>query len=305
MQCNWCGKTYTNGYGGGYCSRRCYEEGHRRTCKGCGRSFTGSGYSSTGIIVGGGGAWCSEACYRRNATPEQKKADAMVSKTILTVVLLFLFPPLLVVLYWKQISMFIKFVFRVIFSKFFWKYVVPTGVIATVAIMCMVHHRKVKNCEAEMAQYYDLESARAKTEVEDIKKRRVAILKENEFNRKEEARKRAEEAAKQKAELDAVIAAAKAEQLREHEMKNIDAFAVEKCPEDFKRLEEVKTKLKELEIELIRIEKKVISKGKDPETDDAYVTRLIMRNNLILQKRLIESRIDAVYRKQQVGEGKK
>ncbi len=299
MQCSWCGKTYANGYGGGYCSRRCYEEGHRRICKGRGRSFTGSGYSGSGIVWGTGGTWCSEACYRKNATPAQKKVDAATAKLIWTVFLACVCPPLLLLLYWKQTWVVIRFLFRVVFSKFFWKYVVPVGAVTIAVITYMVKREKAKVCEAEMAQYAESVNAEMQKKLEEMKNRRAMALEETGRRRLEDAQKRAAEAALQKAELGAAIEAARTEQRREREVGDIHAFANKRFPERTERLRALDLEIQKLESGLKQYEGTVKIGATDLESDETYAKLLVQRNALILERRTIEQEIASGYRAQE------
>ena len=76
--CSRCGRTYEfgNGYNG-YCSKRCYEEDHRKTCKICGKEFTTDNnafsYKSDG--------YCSETCYRKARIQYEKpRAEKALEK---------------------------------------------------------------------------------------------------------------------------------------------------------------------------------------------------------------------------------
>jgi len=298
MQCNWCGKTYTNGYGGGYCSRRCYEEGHRRTCRGCGRSFTGSGYSGSGIIFGAGGDWCSEACYQKNASPTQKKADAATAKIVWTVILACVFPPLLFLLYWKQTLAVIKFLLRIIFSKFFWKYVVPIGAILTAVVMYLTHRDKVEACELEMSQFAEAINAESQQSLEKMKDSRMATLKKTEQMRHEAALRREEEVSRQKAELAAAIAAAKAEQQRVQEADSINVFAREQMAGMHEKLATLAGEIEELEKRLRRYTERTDVEWSVIESDPEYIKVLILRNKLTVERRTIEQEILKAYHAQ-------
>lgn len=76
--CSRCGRTYESGNGySSYCSRRCYEEDHKKTCKICGKEFTPDGsafsYKSDG--------YCSETCYRKARIQYEKpRAEKALEK---------------------------------------------------------------------------------------------------------------------------------------------------------------------------------------------------------------------------------
>ena len=299
MQCNWCGKSYTNGYGGGYCSRRCYEEGHRRTCKGCGRSFTGSGYSGSGIYSGAGGDWCSEVCYQKNASPAEKKVDAVAAKVVWTIILSIIFPPLLLILYWRQVLFAIRLLYRMLFSKFFWKYVLPGSAILIAVIMYIAHRGEVKACESEMTQYHESATLEVQKKLDAMTKERAVAIEETRRQRLVEAQKRAEEAARQKAELDAAIAAAKAERKREQEAVNVTSLAKTHLPERFERQQLLDVEIQNLRSRLNIYKKKSKASYSEMESDEAYVKLLLERNRLILERRTIEQLIMREYQMHQ------
>lgn len=255
--------------------------------------FTGPGYSGSGITFGSGGDWCSEACYQKNASPAQKKADAATSKIVWTIILLCVFPPLLFLLYWKQTLAVVKFLFRIIFSEFFWKYVVPTGAIVIAVVMYVVHREKVKACELEMARFAELTIVEAQRSLDEMKAARRTTLRQAEKRRQDDARKRAKEEARRKAELDAAIAAVKAEQQREQEAENINAFAQKNLPEAYGKLAVLSEKIQDLENRLDQYDVSQDVKRVALESDAGYVQVLVSRNKLILERRMIEQAIAA------------
>lgn len=278
MQCNWCGKNYTNGYGGGYCSRRCYEEGHRRTCKGCGRSFTGRGYS--GSVFGVGGDWCSESCYERNASPAQKKVDAVTSKVAWTIILCIFCPPLLLLVYWKQVLWFIKIVFKIIFSKFFWKYVVPIGVVIIVALMYLAMREKMRKAEAELKNFTEETHTAQELDLSGIVQAHNENLRLLKMKEEDERRRKEEEEAKRKKDCETAMEALKEEQLRLAKDLDVEGYAQN-------NMKELYARLVQLRYELARIQNQ--SQGTAPSEGQASDTKA--RNRLKREIRQIERTI--------------
>jgi hypothetical protein len=296
MQCNWCGKSYTNGYGGGYCSRRCYEEGHRRTCKGCGQSFTGSGYSGTGFYSGAGGEWGSEVCYQKNASPGEKKVDAAAAKIVWTIILCVVFPPLLFVLYWRQVLFVLRLLYRLIFSRIFWKYILPGVVIFIACIMYVAHINEVESCETEMTQYIDFATKDLQKKIDALTHERIVYLNKIKKQREQESQKRAAEIAQQKAELDASIAAAKAELKRKEELYNINVYAKAYFKDKFERQQILDAEIKNVEGKISQYKQKKKTVNSELETEEDFIKLLLQRNRLILERRTIENAIITEYR---------
>lgn len=78
--CRRCGCTYESGYNG-YCSKKCYEEDHTKTCKICGKTYVqdnttyliGTNYKQAGC--------CSEKCYRESRLRYEKpRAEKTLEK---------------------------------------------------------------------------------------------------------------------------------------------------------------------------------------------------------------------------------
>lgn len=285
MQCNWCGKNYTNGYGGGYCSRRCYEEGHRRTCKGCGQSFTGRGYSGS---VFGVGDWCSESCYERNASPAQKKVDAVTSKVAWTIILCILCPPLLLLVYWKQVLWLIKIIFKIIFSKFFWKYVVPIGAVIIVALMYMAMREKMKKAEVELKNFAEETHTAQGLDLSGIVQAHNENLRLLKMNEEDERRRKEEEETKRKKDCETAMEALREEQLRLAKDLDVEGYAKNNMKELYARLVQLRD-------ELARIQNQ--SQGAAASGDQASGTKA--RNRLKREIRQIERTIRVEFESRQ------
>jgi hypothetical protein len=186
-----------------------------------------------------------------------------------------------------------------LFSRIFWKYVLPSVAIICAGITYIAHRDNVKACESEMAQFLESSTSEVQKKLDIITKERVAAIEEIRKRRQVEAQKRAEEDARQKAELDATIAAAKAERKREQEVVNINVFAKSCHPKLFER-----QKLIDIEIENIESRLNACKRGSkytdsELESDEAYVVLLLKRNRLILERRTIELSITRAYQAQQ------
>ena len=263
-----------------------------KTCKGCGDLFV-NGYSpglgivvKTGSGVLGGAEYCCKRCYEKNASQVEKVWDLLCS------------PPALI---WALTRFFFRMFFRlvrfaivkIVFTKFFWKYVAPV-IAAVIGIGIYLKHLEfVKKCETEMMQYAETAAKEANDAVEILKQERKCVLATKEKKRAEEARRQKEEEERQQAELAIALAAAKEEALRQKIAQDMDTFAKEKLPEKWSRLMKTRNDIAQFEQEIAVMR----SNAKEATWEESEIgaSLLKQRNQLIREKRHFELEIENAF----------
>ena len=263
-----------------------------KECKGCGELFV-NGYSpglgltiKTGSGVLGGALYCCKKCYEKNASQGEKIWDLLCSP-----------PALLWTIMRFSLRMFFRLVrlifSRIVFTKFFWKYVAPV-IAALIGIgMFLAHLEFVKKCEAEMIQFSENVDKEAIEVVGKLKQERKAVLAAKEKKRAEEAQRQKEKEEQQRAELAAALSAAKEEALRQKIAQDMSAFAEEHLPEKWSRLLQTRKDIVDTEQKIAAMQSDTTQT--DFEENETGASLLKNRNRLIREKRHLELEIEDAF----------
>ena len=283
-----------------------------RNCEVCGKPIFGPGYVpgfggvyiKTGSGTVGGSNFCSKKCYLAGTSSAERATNEITNKLVWTLVGLFI-PPILIFIYWNWIWATICFFFRmafkltrfvfskIIFTKFFWKYVVPVIAIMTGIGMYLAHLEFVRKCEAEMRAYSETAAKEEVDVVAKLKQERKKFLAAKEKQRAEEAKRLKEEEERQKAELAAALSAAKEEAIRQKAAQDMESFAKERFPEKWNRLVQVKEEIAQLEEKVATMPSE--AKRTAWEESETGSSVLKARNRLIREKRQLEAEIEGMF----------